>query len=60
MYTRLFNSSNKMSYCFGDLTEIPKIPSIVKSRPISNDNANSVLLNLNKVRHFSFASQDGR
>lgn len=51
----------------GDIDYVPDIPSIVKSRPISSgqqhdnghpasecDNRNSVLLNLNKVRHFIF------
>ena len=53
-YTRWFNKSNKIDYLFGDITDIPKTPSIVKSRPIAGDNANSVLLNLNKSRHFTF------
>ena len=30
------------------------MPSIVKSRPIMGNNENSVLLNLDKVRHFVF------
>lgn len=38
----------------GDVTTIPPHPTIVKSRPIDGDNANSVLLKLNKVRHFIF------
>jgi len=52
----------------GDIDYVPDIPSIVKSRPIDGrgqqhgnghsasgcDNRNSVLLNLNKVRHFIF------
>lgn len=57
-YTHLFKPTLKFSYVFGDITEIPKIPSIVKSRPINNDNSNSVLLNLNKVRHFSFVKEN--
>ncbi|TLX77127.1 lipopolysaccharide biosynthesis protein [Labilibacter sediminis] len=56
-YTRLFDNNNKFSYQFGDITEIPKVPSIVKSRPINSNNINSVLLNLNKVRHFSFVKE---
>ena len=40
------------------MTTVPEVPSIVKSRPIGNDNANSVLLNLDKVRHFIFLRDD--
>ena len=38
----------------GDVTWVPDAPSFVKSRPIASgaDNANSVLLRLNQVRHF--------
>lgn len=53
-FKRFFNPDFKFSYLFGDITEIPVIPTIVKSRPISNQNTNSVLLNLNKIRHFIF------
>lgn len=52
----------------GDINYVPDVPSVVKSRPIAcgrtqtdnnpangcKDNSNSVLLNLNKVRHFIF------
>ncbi len=38
----------------GDITFIPEVPSIVKSRPIEGDNRNSVILKLVKVRHFIF------
>lgn len=40
------------------MTTVPDVPSIVKSRPICGDNANSVLLNLDKVRHFIFLRDD--
>ena len=39
---------------FGDVNFVPDKPSFVKSRPISNDNQNSIILKLNKVRHFTF------
>ncbi len=38
----------------GDVTFVPEVPGIVKSRPIGGDNTRSVLLNLDKVRHFTF------
>ena len=53
-YTRWFPLDLKWCYLFGDIDYIPKVPAIVKSRPINGDNRNSVLLNLNKVRHFCF------
>jgi len=49
-----FKGSFKWNYIPGDVTHIPEIPSIVKSRPIAGDNKNSVLLKLEKVRHFIF------
>lgn len=53
-YTRFFNSGLRMKYEFGDVTFVPSEPAIVKSRPINADNRNSVVLNLDKVRHFTF------
>lgn len=53
-FTRWFSDSLQWCYLFGDVTHVPPIPSIVKSRPIAGDVANSVLLNLDKVRHFTF------
>lgn len=48
-----FPIENRFRYNAGDVTEVPKIPTIVKSRPVS-DNQNSVILKLNKIRHFNF------
>lgn len=53
-YTRYFPDTNRWEHLPGDITEVPPYPSIVKSRPIAGDNSNSVLLNLDKVRHFIF------
>ena len=53
-YARFFPMSLKWCLCAGDVTHVPSIPSIVKSRPISGDNSNSVLMKLDKVRHFTF------
>ncbi|MCJ1808827.1 hypothetical protein [Flavobacterium covae] len=49
--TRYFNPSLKFFSCYGDITHIPNEPSILKSRPILGNNQNSILLNLDKVRH---------
>lgn len=53
-FTRWFSDGFKWSNAFGDVTYVPELPSIVKSRPIAGDNENSVVLNLDKVRHFVF------
>lgn len=53
-YARYFAPELRLNFLPGDITYTPKIPAIVKSRPIAGENANSVLLNLDKVRHFIF------
>jgi hypothetical protein len=55
-YLRYFKKNLKISYLFGDITYIPKSPSFVKSRPITGNNQNSILMKLNKVRHFIFVN----
>lgn len=54
--TRCFDPDLRWNFIPGDVTHIPDIPSIVKSRPVNGDNANAVLLKLNKVRHFIFVN----
>jgi len=53
-YSRFFSIDFKMDFRFGDVTSVPEEPAIVKSRPINGNNNNSVVLNLDKVRHFTF------
>ncbi len=53
-YTRWFDPSLPLRLLPGDITYVPEYPSVTKSRPIAGDNANSVLLNLDRVRHFIF------
>jgi len=53
-YTRFFSKNLKAAFLPGDITHVPDFPTILKSRPIGNHNSNSVLLNLDKVRHFIF------
>jgi len=48
-----FDNKKKLDFIFGDITKAQKIPTIVKSRPIINSD-DSVILKLNKVRHFHF------
>ncbi|MFV0505425.1 MAG: hypothetical protein ACK5L5_01755, partial [Bacteroidales bacterium] len=51
---RFFKTTALFDYVFGDVIHIPETPSIVKSRPIADNNQNSVILNLDKRRHFVF------
>jgi hypothetical protein len=53
-FTRYFSAKLRIVPLFGDIIHIPDIPSIVKSRPIDGDNANSVIMKLGKIRHFLF------
>ncbi len=43
-------------HTFGDNTENPPVPTLVKSRPIDGPNQNAVLLPLDAIRHFTFVS----
>jgi hypothetical protein len=54
-FTRYFNQNLKFKFVFGDVTTVPNEPSIIKSRPLTADNTNSIVLKLDKVRHFMFA-----
>ena len=53
-YTRWFKPALRWVFRPGDINFIPDTPSIVKSRPVAGDNANGVIMKLNKVRHFIF------
>ena len=57
-FTRYFSSELHWAHKGGDVTAIPPMPTIVKSRPITYDNklnnSNSVILKLDRVRHFNF------
>lgn len=53
-YTRYFHPILRVDFKFGDINYVPAEPSIVKSRPINGNNTNSVILKLNKIRHFTF------
>lgn len=55
---RYFPAKLKFYREFGDVIRIPAKPSLLKSRPINDENQHSVLLKLNKVRHFSIPVQD--
>ena len=57
-YLRYFNPQLKFELIPGDVVHVPASPAFVKSRPLQNDNRNSVLLKLNKIRHFNFLHDD--
>lgn len=49
---RYFDPSLRCRVLFGDITHVPDQPTFLKSRPIEGDNRNSVLLKLDRLRHF--------
>jgi len=53
-FLRYFPPSFRYALVPGDVTRVPAVPSLVKSRPVGEDNACSVLFKLNRVRHFVF------
>jgi len=53
-FIRYFKQSLKAIFVFGDVNHVPDEPAIVKSRPIDGNIANSVVLKLEKMRHFLF------
>lgn len=58
-YLRFYSPDMKVDYRFGDVVDVPSVPEILKSRPVGGNNANSVLLNLDKLRHYRLFP-DGR
>lgn len=59
-YARYFNPGLRLRLLPGDIDYVPAEPSVTKSRPIApeHENANSVLLKLDRVRHFIFVKKD--
>lgn len=54
----LFPDKVRVDYLFGDITEIPASPVLLKSRPIENGNQNAVLMPFNRLRHFRVFKDD--
>lgn len=52
--TRWFPRNLRWDFCPGDVYFTPQVPTIVKSRLLTADNENSVILKLDKLRHFMF------
>lgn len=55
-YARYFPLSLRWVLLPGDIVHVPAVPSITKSRPLTENNTNSVLMKLDKVRHFLFVN----
>ncbi|MGN0186277.1 MAG: glycosyl transferase family 90 [Paludibacteraceae bacterium] len=55
-FTRYFPDHLRWRFLKGDITYVPDQPTVVKSRPLQCDNSNSVLLKLDKIRHFTFVN----
>lgn len=53
-WTRYFKDNLVWAYMFYDVSELLSFPAICKSRPIIACNNNSVLMQLEKYRHFHF------
>ena len=54
--TRYFAGNLRWNFCPGDVYYTPSTPTVVKSRLLEGDNSNSVLLKLDKLRHFIFVN----
>ncbi len=53
-YVRLFDKEQEFCYLFGDVAHETTATTFVKSRPISSTYTRSVLINMDKHRHFFF------
>ncbi|WP_265519999.1 glycosyl transferase family 90 [Nitratireductor luteus] len=51
-FSLAFDQTLRLAYEFGDITTVPPVPSVVKSRPVATPNENSVLMKLDRLRHF--------
>lgn len=66
-FTRWFPDEYRFSIVPGDVVTVPSVPSLVKTRPLGSDNENSVIMKMDKVRHFcwqrdtlNFADKENR
>ncbi len=55
---KCFSPELQFSYINGDVITTPDSPCFVKSRPIGEHNAHSVLQKLNAIRHYQFVEND--
>lgn len=57
---RYFPNHYKWNFLFKDINWLMETPTFVKSRPTGDDNYNSIILNMDKVRHFVFPKDNIR
>jgi len=55
-----FGPHRQLRHRFGDVTKVPPEPTIVKSRPIRADNANAVVMKLDRLRHYDLPMDQRR
>lgn len=58
-YARFFPQEARLAYIFLDVTHVPEVPTLVKSRPVATSdqpNAQSVLYKFCKIRNFRFVN----
>ncbi|MBN9221866.1 MAG: lipopolysaccharide biosynthesis protein [Mesorhizobium sp.] len=51
-FARYFDPGLLIDVEFGDVMRVPKVPAIVKDRPICDGDENAVIMKLDKFRHF--------
>lgn len=51
-FARYFDPGLLIDIEFGDVRNVPKVPTIVKDRPIRDDDKNAIIMKLDKFRHF--------
>ncbi|MGX7872421.1 glycosyl transferase family 90 [Mesorhizobium sp. ORM6] len=51
-FARYFDPELLIDLEFGDVRQVPEVPSIVKDRPIRADDSNAIIMKLDKFRHF--------
>ncbi|CAN7601810.1 glycosyl transferase family 90 [Mesorhizobium sp. LjRoot246] len=51
-FARYFDPALLVDVEFGDVIGVPKVPTLVKNRPIRADDSNAVIMKFNKFRHF--------
>lgn len=55
-HSKGFGPDRRLHYLFGDICHVPDAPTVVKSRPVTGNNENSVLMKLDQLRHFNWTS----
>jgi hypothetical protein len=57
-HSKGFGPDRRLWYLFCDNVSVPDQPSVAKSRPIGSGNENVIILNLDKIRHFTWSGDN--